>query len=146
MDTFWASTLRGRARDGNLGLEARTVLGFGNGAGGGRAPSARMRQSAERVFSAHRVLSIDEYYTTKTCHVCGDVLQGVIDTHKNFLHGLPAGAHDHGLKHCARSSCSSFLDRDVNVSIAEGDGWEGGREGGGGGGDDGPTRDTAPIF
>ena len=38
MDAFWAGVLRGRARDGTLGLEARTVLGFGDWPGGQGAP------------------------------------------------------------------------------------------------------------
>ena len=64
-----------------------------------------------------RVITIDEFNTSKTCHVCGDVLQGVVDSTKNFLRGAPAGAADRGLKHCARSTCSSFLDRDVNAAL-----------------------------
>ena len=131
IDGFLAGVLRGRARDGTLGFEGRTIIGYGNGAwGGGRAPSARIRASAERIFGHERVIDTDEFLTTATCHVCGDVLQGIIDTHKNFLRGAPAGALDRGLKRCARSSCSSFLDRDVNVGVG---GWVWVCGGGGGG-------------
>jgi hypothetical protein len=48
-------------------------------------------------------------------------VQGVVDRHKNKTKGLPPSAVDRGHKHCARSTCSCFLDRDVNVR------WEGRR-------------------
>jgi hypothetical protein len=118
MDAFWARVLRGRECDGTTGREKVTVLGFGDAAVGGRAPTMRMRESAKRVFSRERVRLIDEFNTSKTCHVCGDVLQSVVDRDKNYKRGLPAGATDRGIKHCARSTCSSFVDRDVNVSGA----------------------------
>ena len=118
LDGFWASVLRGRERDGTLGFSNRTVLGFGNGKwGGGRAPTKRVRDSAERVFGRARVIGIDENNTTKTCHVCGDVLQGIVDRTKNFKGGRPTGAFDRGLKLCARNSCSSYMDRDVNAAL-----------------------------
>jgi transposase len=75
-----------------------------------------VRDSAEKVFRRDRVITVEEFNTTKTCHTCGDVLQGIVDRTKNFKKGAPAGAVDRGFKHCARSTCSSFLDRDINVS------------------------------
>ncbi len=120
LDAFWAGVLRGRARDGTLGKADRTVLGYGDWGGGFGAPTARVRKSAERVFRNHgrgRVVELREYNTSKTCHCCGDVLQGVVHAKKNFKRGAPAGAVDRGLKRCARSSCSSFLDRDVNAAL-----------------------------
>jgi hypothetical protein len=118
LDSFWAGVLRGRARDGTLGREATTVLGYGAGWGGtGGGPHKRVRDSAERIFTRARVTTIEEFNTSKTCHVCGDVLQGVVEREKNFKKGAPAGAVDRGLKHCARRTCSSFLDRDVNAAL-----------------------------
>ena len=117
LDGFWAGVLRGRARDGTLGREATTLLGYGAGWGGtGGGPHKRVKDSAERVFSLARVTTIDEFNTSKTCHVCGEVLRGCVEVQKNFTKGAPAGAVDRGLKHCSSSTCSSFLDRDVNVS------------------------------
>jgi hypothetical protein len=117
LDSFWAGVLRGRARDGTLRMESRTLLGYGDGKWkGGRGPHKRVRDSAEKVFGRNRVISVSEYNTTKTCHTCGDVLQGIVDRTKNFKRGAPAGAVDRGVKHCARRTCSIFLDRDVNVS------------------------------
>ena len=101
MDAFWARVRRGRACDGTTGREEVTVLGFGAAPVGGRAPTVRMLESAKRVFSRERVRLIDEFNTSKTCHVCGDVLQHVVDRDKNFRKGVPAGATDRGLKHCA---------------------------------------------
>jgi transposase len=60
---------------------------------------------------------VDEFRTSKTCHCCGDVLRGVVEREKNFKKGAPAGAVDRGVKHCARSTCSTFLDRDVNAAL-----------------------------
>jgi hypothetical protein len=118
LDGFWASVLRGRERDGTLNLSNRTVLGYGNGKwGAGRAPTKRVRDSADRVFGRARVIGIDEFNTTKTCHVCGDVLQGIVDRKKNYKGGRHAAAFDRGLKHCARQSCSSYFDRDVNAAL-----------------------------
>jgi hypothetical protein len=118
LDSFWASVRRGRARDGTLHRESRTLLGYGAGWGNtGGGPHKRVRDSADRVFGAARVITVDEFNTSKTCHVCGDVLQGVLDRAKNFKRGAPAGAVERGLKHCARRTCSSFLDRDVNAAL-----------------------------
>jgi hypothetical protein len=125
IDAFWSEVLAGRARDGTTGLNQRgarrsgkgiTILGYGNGTwGGGRSPQKRIRESADRTFGRARVITIDEFMTTATCHVCGDRQQGIVDHHKNYLRGSPAGALDRGIKRCARSSCSTFHDRDVNV-------------------------------
>jgi hypothetical protein len=139
LDSFWAGVRKGRARDGTLGKESRTLLGYGDGKWkGGRGPHKRVRDSAERVFGRNRVISVDEYNTTKTCHTCGDVLQGIVDRTKNFKRGAPAGAVDRGVKHCARRTCSIFLDRDVNVSgCGRGRGRGRGKEGCENGGDKG---------
>jgi len=91
------------------------VLGYGDAGAGGRAPSVQLRQGAERAFGRARVIKIDEWGTSAKCHVCGTRLQGVVDPTKNRKKGLPAGAIDRGLKHCSNNTCSSFLDRDVNV-------------------------------
>ena len=107
IDGFWAGVVRA--------VGPGAVLGYGDAKFIGRAPNVRIRQSAERAFGRARVVAIDEFRTSATCHVCGDRLQGVVDAHKNHIKGLPAGAVDRGLKRCARSTCSSFLDRDVNV-------------------------------
>lgn len=115
MDAFWARFARGRACDGTTGREGSTYLGYGDAAVGGRAPTVRMRQSAERVLARGRVVLLDEFLTSATCHTCGDRVQGVVDRHKNKTKGLPPSAVDRGHKHCARSTCSCFLDRDVNV-------------------------------
>jgi hypothetical protein len=118
IDSFWSGVLRGRACDGTLGFEGRTILGYGNGSwGGGRGPHKRILDSAKRIFGRARVFMVDEFNTSKTCHVCGDFLRDIIDRPKNMSKGRPAGAVVRGLKHCLRSSCSSYLDRDVNVSI-----------------------------
>jgi hypothetical protein len=118
LDAFWASVRRGRARDGTLHKESCTLLGYGAGWGfTGGGPHRRVRVSADKVFGAARVITVDEFNTTKSCHVCGDELQGVLDRTKNFKRGAPAGAVDRGLKRCARRSCSSFLDRDVNAAL-----------------------------
>ena len=119
LDAFWAGVLRGRKCDGTTGMESRTVMGYGDWRGGFGAPTARVRASANLVFrgrGAGRVVEIDEFNTSMTCHCCGDVLQDVVDTKKNFKNGRPAGAVERGLKHCLRQTCSTFLDRDVNVS------------------------------
>jgi len=76
---------------------------------GGRRPTAH------QPFGRARVVELDEWGTSAKCHVCGDRLQGIVDRAKNRKQGLPAGAIDRGLKRCNRNSCSSFLDRDVNV-------------------------------
>ncbi len=90
-------------------------LSAAGGGGGGRAPTKRMRDGAIRAFGRACVIDIDEFDTSKTCHVCGDVLQGVVDKSKNHKSGRPTGALERSLKRCARTSCSSFFDRDVNV-------------------------------
>jgi len=86
LDTFWAGVLRGRARDGTTGKEQHTTLGYGDWCGGFGAPTARVRASAERVFAARaprgRVVNVWEFNTTKTCHCCGSVLEGVLDRQK----------------------------------------------------------------
>jgi hypothetical protein len=123
IDAFWAEVLRGRARDGTTGFDRPrqgfvTVLAYGDGKWGrGRAPHVRIRASADRTFRPAHVITTIEYDTTATCHVCGDVQQGVVDQHKNHMKGSPAGALENGLKHCARSTCSSFHDRDVNAAL-----------------------------
>ena len=123
IDTFWATVLRGRECDGTRGFDGSrrdyfSILAYGDGKwGGGRSPQKAIRQGAERAFSRKRVLTEKEYNTTKTCHVCGDVLQGVVDRHKNLRHGIPAGALDRGIKRCNHTFCSSFLDRDVNAAL-----------------------------
>ena len=122
MDKFWAGILRGRERDGTTGMEERTILGYGDwafkkGVGGG---AKRLRESALRVFRAHgrgRVLIIDEYKTSKTCHSCGSVLRDLVDTRKNRIKGAHPGNVDRGFKHCEHRKCLSFLDRDVNGAL-----------------------------
>ena len=123
IDTFWATVLRGRKCDGTTGFDGSrrdyfSVLAYGDGKwGGGRSPQKAIRQGAERAFSRKRVLTTHEFDTTKTCHVCGDVLQGVVDRQKNLRLGFHAGALDRGIKHCANSFCSTYLDRDVNAAL-----------------------------
>ena len=122
LDSFWAGGRRGREREGPLGMEGRTMRGYGDWAPrkGGGGPTKRVRDSAFRVFRAQgpgRILMVDEFRTSKTCHCCGDVLRGVVEREKNFKKGAPAGAVDRGVKHCARSTCSTFLDRDVNAAL-----------------------------
>ena len=121
IDTFWSSVLRGRTRDATTGFDGTdrskfSVLAYGDGKwAGGRAPHVRIRESAERIFGRSRVKTVWEYNTSQKCNVCGDVVQGVVDRHKNNKKGRACGALDRGLKLCTRSTCSSFLDRDVNV-------------------------------
>ena len=68
----------------------------------------------------------------KRCRVCGDDLQDVVDSENNKKRARPAGAACRDLKRCSRTSCSSLLDRDANVSRGTEGGEEGGEEGGGG--------------
>jgi len=124
LDAFWTAVRKGRACDGTAGMGARTVIGYGAGWGdkGGGGPHKRVRASADRIFGKARVITIKEWNTSKTCHVCGSTLQGIVDRSKNFKRGGHPYAVDRGLKRCA-SSCSSFLDRDGNVR------WGGGGRG-----------------
>ena len=78
---------------------------------------AALYASAQRTFHPSRVLPIEEHRTTKTCHCCGHVLEGVIDMAKNTRKGAPPSALDRGAKHCSRSHCSAFLDRDTNAAL-----------------------------
>ena len=121
LDGFWATVKKGRERDGTASFKGPIVLAMGDGKWGvGRAPTQALRESARRIFGAANVIDTHEYMTSQGCHVCGDVLQDVFDLYYNKRHGLPPGFLARGLKHCARSSCSSFHDRDVNVRTGGG--------------------------
>ena len=64
-----------------------------------------MVESAKRAFGRYgrsRVVPVGEFNTSKTCHVCGDVLQGIVDVEKNMKKGAFPGAVDIGIKRCAR--------------------------------------------
>jgi hypothetical protein len=136
IDGFFSRLLAGTARGGarrTAEEQRRTVLGFGDGKWLGRAPIGRCRESAERIFrrAGATVLHIDEFMTSKRCRVCGDDLQDVVDSENNKKRARPAGAACRDLKRCSRTSCSSLLDRDANVSRGAEGGEEGGEEGGG---------------
>ena len=119
MDKFWAGVRRGRARDGTLHMESKTLLSYGaagvDGHWRGSGPYRRLYVSAQRILGAERVYKCDEYNTTKTHAHCGAVLSDVVDNSKNHKQRLPHGALEHSLKHCPQ--CSSMVDRDVNAAL-----------------------------
>jgi hypothetical protein len=116
-DRFWSTVLRGRACDGTANFDGVTMLAYGDGKwGGGRGPHKLVYDSAVRVFGRENVIKTDEYLTSQMHHGCGDKLQDVVDAHKNYkTRGGHACATERSLKRCARTSCSSWHDRDVNV-------------------------------
>lgn len=117
LDSFAAEVHRGRARDGTLGFEGRTIVAFGDGAvGRGDFPVARLRQSFERTLGKERVDVTDEYMTSQ-CHTSGTKLAGILDKNHN-MRGAPAGALIRGLKQYLNTSgMSCYVDRDVNAAL-----------------------------
>ena len=77
-------------------------------------PSGRLRRQLHKYC---KVVDVDEYLTSKTCHECHSRLENMLETYTDAETGRRRSRKVHAVQHCQNSDCScTTVNRDVNAS------------------------------